>query len=53
MRRYVCVASQVERKNLHRQQIFDLYDTTGIFQERNSLATSNLVFPVLFKTRES
>jgi len=28
------VASEFERKNLHRQQICDLYDTSGIFQER-------------------
>jgi len=29
-----CVASEFERKNVHRQQICDLYDTSGIFQER-------------------
>ena len=48
----ICVASQFERKNLHRQQICDLYDTTGIFQEKKSRFTSNVVFSVLYQTRE-
>lgn len=33
------VASEFERKNVHRQQICDLYDTSGIFQERKSRFT--------------
>ena len=43
----------VERKNLHRQQICDLYDTNGIFQQRKFHFTSNLIFSVFCKTRES
>lgn len=44
---------KLSAKNLHRQQICDLYDTNGIFQQRKFRFTSSLVFSALCRTRES